>query len=259
VGLLGSISSLEKKAKAAAAAPDIVDQRLPSACIARRCRNLRNQRKTRCNRSDRPSFSKQTSDQLSNGRKGSAYWPTVFQVHNVGTGCQFRLCRRLVARDEAHDNFKASSRVEERLSARSITNRNDSAPRSLLRSVCENATWEYMSWDADYCFGSGHSIADYTSGLVARRTPWLILRVRAQLRKKSRCSPSSAANGRIVMSDTEQREVAEPLFEPSQTREQIRDAIKLEEERRTTLVRNLYRLRALRLSRNRNSMRIQER
>ena len=61
------------------------------------------------------------------------------------------------------------------------------------------------------------------------------------------------------MSDTEQREVAEPLFEPSQTREQIRDAIKLEEERRTTLVRNLYRLRALRLSRNRNSMRIQER
>lgn len=61
------------------------------------------------------------------------------------------------------------------------------------------------------------------------------------------------------MSDTEQREVAEPLFEPSQTREQIRDAIKLEEERRTALVRNLYRLRALRLSRNRNSMRIQER
>ncbi len=61
------------------------------------------------------------------------------------------------------------------------------------------------------------------------------------------------------MSDTEQREVAEPLFEPSQTREQIRDAIKLEEERRTALVRNLYRLRALRLSRNRNGMRIQER
>jgi hypothetical protein len=63
------------------------------------------------------------------------------------------------------------------------------------------------------------------------------------------------------MSDTEQREVAETLFEPSQTREQIRqirDAIKLEEERRTALVKNLYRLRAIRLSRNRNSMRIQE-
>jgi hypothetical protein len=56
------------------------------------------------------------------------------------------------------------------------------------------------------------------------------------------------------MSDTEQREVAETLFEPSQTREQIRqmrDAIKLEEERRTALVKNLYRLRAVRLSRNR--------
>jgi hypothetical protein len=60
------------------------------------------------------------------------------------------------------------------------------------------------------------------------------------------------------MSDTEQREVAETLFEPSQTREQIRDAIRLEEERRTALVKNLYRLRAPRLSRNRSSMRIQE-
>ncbi len=60
------------------------------------------------------------------------------------------------------------------------------------------------------------------------------------------------------MSDTEQREIAETLFEPSQTREEIRDAIKLEEERRAALVKNLYRLRALRLSRDRGSMRIQE-
>jgi hypothetical protein len=52
------------------------------------------------------------------------------------------------------------------------------------------------------------------------------------------------------MSDTEQREIAETLFEPSQTREEIRDAIKLEEERRVALVKNLYRLRALRLSRH---------
>jgi hypothetical protein len=52
------------------------------------------------------------------------------------------------------------------------------------------------------------------------------------------------------MSDTEQREIAETLFEPSQTREEIRNAIKLEEERRAALVKNLYRLRALRLSRN---------
>jgi hypothetical protein len=60
------------------------------------------------------------------------------------------------------------------------------------------------------------------------------------------------------MSDTEQREIAEILFEPSQTREEIRDAIKLEEERRAALVRNLYRLRALRLSRGLSSVRIQE-
>jgi hypothetical protein len=33
--LLYSILSHEKKAKAAAAAPDIVDQRLPSGCVAR--------------------------------------------------------------------------------------------------------------------------------------------------------------------------------------------------------------------------------
>jgi hypothetical protein len=59
------------------------------------------------------------------------------------------------------------------------------------------------------------------------------------------------------MSDTEQREIAETLF-PSQTHEEIRDAIKLEEERRAALVKNLYRLRALRLSRDRGSIRIQE-
>jgi hypothetical protein len=52
------------------------------------------------------------------------------------------------------------------------------------------------------------------------------------------------------MSDAEQREIAEAMFEPKQSREQIRDAIKLEEARRATMVKNLYRLRALRLSRN---------
>jgi hypothetical protein len=60
------------------------------------------------------------------------------------------------------------------------------------------------------------------------------------------------------MSDTEQREIANTFIEPSQAREEIRDALKLEEERRTALVKNLYRLRALRLSRGRGSMRIQE-
>jgi hypothetical protein len=58
------------------------------------------------------------------------------------------------------------------------------------------------------------------------------------------------------MSEPEQREIAETLFE--QTHEEIRDAIKLEEERRAALVKNLYRLRALRLSRDRVSMRIQD-
>jgi len=52
------------------------------------------------------------------------------------------------------------------------------------------------------------------------------------------------------MSELEQRGVAEALFE--QRRVEIRDAVKLEEERRAVLVKNLYRLRALRLSRDRN-------
>ena len=55
------------------------------------------------------------------------------------------------------------------------------------------------------------------------------------------------------MSDTPQREIAETLF-PSQTHVEIRDAIKLEEERRAVLIKNLYRLKALRLSRDRASV-----
>jgi hypothetical protein len=52
------------------------------------------------------------------------------------------------------------------------------------------------------------------------------------------------------MSETEQRDV-ETLFE--RTREEIRNAITLEEERRAALVKNLYRL-----SRDRRRMRIEE-
>lgn len=52
------------------------------------------------------------------------------------------------------------------------------------------------------------------------------------------------------MSETEQRKNAEVLFEPVQSREERKDAIRLEEERRAALVKNLYRLRALRLERN---------
>jgi hypothetical protein len=52
------------------------------------------------------------------------------------------------------------------------------------------------------------------------------------------------------MSDTEQREIAETFFEQKQSREHLKDAIKLEEARRAALVKNLYRLRSMRLSRN---------
>jgi hypothetical protein len=55
------------------------------------------------------------------------------------------------------------------------------------------------------------------------------------------------------MSDAEQRDMAESLFAPKQSREEIKEAIKLEEARRAAMVRNLYRLRSLRLSRNQAS------
>jgi hypothetical protein len=49
------------------------------------------------------------------------------------------------------------------------------------------------------------------------------------------------------MSDAEQHETAERLFQRDQNREEIKEAIKLEEERRAAIVKNLYRLRALHL------------
>ena len=55
------------------------------------------------------------------------------------------------------------------------------------------------------------------------------------------------------MSAAEQRDIAEALFAPKQSREEIRNAIKLEEARRAAMVKNLYRLRSLRLSRNQAS------
>ena len=54
----------------------------------------------------------------------------------------------------------------------------------------------------------------------------------------------------MLMSDAEQRDIAEALFSPKPSREEIKDAIKLEEARRAAMVKNLYRLRSLRLSRN---------
>jgi len=55
---------------------------------------------------------------------------------------------------------------------------------------------------------------------------------------------------RTLMSDAEQRDMAEALFKPMQSREEIKDAIRLEEARRAAMVKNLYRLKSLRLSRN---------
>jgi hypothetical protein len=51
---------------------------------------------------------------------------------------------------------------------------------------------------------------------------------------------------------TQQAQIAETLFEKP---EEIKDAMKLEEERRAALVKNLYRLRAIRLSRDRTRLR----
>jgi hypothetical protein len=52
------------------------------------------------------------------------------------------------------------------------------------------------------------------------------------------------------MSDAEQLKITKSFFD--RIREEMRDAITLEEERRAALVKNLYRLRALRLSRERS-------
>jgi hypothetical protein len=54
----------------------------------------------------------------------------------------------------------------------------------------------------------------------------------------------------IDLSNEERREMAEGLFEKKENRDEIKDAIKLEEARRAAAVKNLYRLRSLRLSRD---------
>jgi hypothetical protein len=51
------------------------------------------------------------------------------------------------------------------------------------------------------------------------------------------------------MTETAPREIADSLFEPK-SREEMKDAIRLEEARRAAIVKNLYRLGALRLERN---------
>jgi hypothetical protein len=62
-------------------------------------------------------------------------------------------------------------------------------------------------------------------------------------------SPTTYHDRKIPMTETEPREIADSLFEPK-SREEMKDAIRLEEARRAAIVKNLYRLRALRLERN---------
>jgi hypothetical protein len=135
---------------------------------------------------------------------------------------------------------------------------NDSASRSLLNSACEMRDKSTSHGTRIIAVADRYSIADYSSGLAARWTTRIILKVPLYFAKTYKFFPSSAVNDEkdSLMSDMEQREIAETLF-PSQAREEIRDAIKLEEERRTVLIKNLYRLRALRLSRDRANIALQ--
>jgi len=55
------------------------------------------------------------------------------------------------------------------------------------------------------------------------------------------------------VSDAERREMAEGLFEQKRSHNEIKEAIKLEEARRAAAVKNLYRLRSLRLLRDQTS------
>jgi hypothetical protein len=55
------------------------------------------------------------------------------------------------------------------------------------------------------------------------------------------------------IADTDQREIAETAFRRNPKRDEINDAMKQEHTRREAAVKNLYRLRALRLARDGNT------
>jgi hypothetical protein len=60
------------------------------------------------------------------------------------------------------------------------------------------------------------------------------------------------------MTNSEQREFAETVFERTQRREkELNDALKQEHARREAAVKNMYRLRALRLERDTRSKHVQ--
>ena len=63
--------------------------------------------------------------------------------------------------------------------------------------------------------------------------------------------PDNLHEGMTVMPDTIQTEIAESVFERNQRREaEINDALKQEVARREEVIRNMHRLRALRLARD---------
>ena len=67
-------------------------------------------------------------------------------------------------------------------------------------------------------------------------------------------SALSGHDERMLVPDPEQRNIAEAVFDPKPpSRDETKDAIKLEEARRAAMVKNLYRLRSLRLSHNQDS------
>jgi len=55
------------------------------------------------------------------------------------------------------------------------------------------------------------------------------------------------------MANTDQREIAETVFRRNLKRDEINEALKQEHTRREAAVKNLYRLRALRLAHDANS------
>jgi hypothetical protein len=52
------------------------------------------------------------------------------------------------------------------------------------------------------------------------------------------------------MANTDQREIAETVFQRNLNRDEINEALKQEHARREAAIKNLYRLRALRLARD---------
>jgi hypothetical protein len=173
VDLRGSILKLEKQAKAAAAVPYTVDQGFPSGRRAQPANKFQNQRKTRCNRSNWSSFSKPFLDQLLSGKKGNAYWPTIFNAYNVGD-------QLLVPTRFPGDNIKARG-ASRRVAALKRSQTGTIQPQARCCVRLSNATRSTRHGTRIVTLASRHSIADYSSDLVVRRAARLIS-VRARLR-----------------------------------------------------------------------------